>query len=106
MQIERINNNGVYGYQIIDGTEAYFIDVNLSLPIEQQEQFAIEKYNAIKYREANPPPPSYQVLREKEMPSEHDLIVALWEHVVENRPEEKDKLQTQRVTIKQKYPKP
>ena len=34
-----------------------------------------------------------------------DLIIALWEMVVENRPEKAQELQEKRNTIKEKYPK-
>jgi hypothetical protein len=39
-------------------------------------------------------------------PSRDDMIVALWEMVVENRPEYADQLQARRVEIKSQYPKP
>ncbi len=62
-----------------------------------------EEYQAI--LEANKPIPTYQELRKPEYPPTSDLIVALWEKVVENRPEEADKLQLKREDIKIKYPK-
>jgi len=39
-------------------------------------------------------------------PSRDDMIVALWEKVVENRPEMANELQARREQIKQDYPKP
>jgi hypothetical protein len=39
-------------------------------------------------------------------PSKDDMIVALWEMVVENRPEFADQLQAKRIEIKQLFPKP
>lgn len=39
-------------------------------------------------------------------PSRDDMIVALWEMVVENRPERVQELQTRREQIKQQFPKP
>lgn len=39
-------------------------------------------------------------------PSKDEMIVALWEMVVENRPEFAQKLQARREEIKAKYPKP
>jgi hypothetical protein len=39
-------------------------------------------------------------------PSKDDMIVALWEMVVENRPEYAEQLQARRVEIKSQYPKP
>lgn len=39
-------------------------------------------------------------------PSKEDLIVALWEMVVENRPESAQELQAIREQVKAEYPKP
>ncbi len=73
------------------------------------EALALTKYNEIKYLEQNPPAPSYQVLREKEYLSqgitEKEMIVALWEKVIENRPQAANDLQAKREQIKTKYPK-
>lgn len=99
MDIKKHINNGIEGFQIFDdkGNE-YFLT-------EATEELAIEKYNGIKYREANPPPPTYQELRAKEYPSTDELIVALWELIVEKRPETANELQAKREAVKQKYPK-
>lgn len=43
--------------------------------------------------------------RRREYPSTDELIIALWEKVVEERPEYADKLQKLRVDVKLKYPK-
>ena len=48
----------------------------------------------------------YQRLREAEYPEINEMVVALWESVVENRPEQATALQKKRVEIKTKYPKP
>lgn len=40
-----------------------------------------------------------------EYPSKDEIIVALWEMVVENRPEKAQALQARREEIKSKYPK-
>lgn len=37
--------------------------------------------------------------------STEELIIALWEKVVENRPEKADAIQSQRMIIKEQYPK-
>lgn len=55
---------------------------------------------------AHDPSPSDADLRAKEYPSTVALVVALWERVVEGRPEASDALQTQREAVKDKYPKP
>jgi hypothetical protein len=39
-------------------------------------------------------------------PSKDELIIALWEMVVENRPDLAQSLQARREEIKEKYPKP
>ena len=99
MTIKPYINNGIKGFQIFDEeNNEYFLT-------EATEELAIEKYNAIKFREANPPPPSYQELRAKEYPSTDKLVVALWELVVEKRPETANELQAKRELIKLKYPK-
>lgn len=64
----------------------------------EYEEWAIEKELELKKTE-------YQRLREKEYPQIKDLAVALWELVVENRPEDSIKLQEKRTLIKNKYPK-
>ena len=56
--------------------------------------------------EAMKPIPTYEDLRRAEMPSEHELIVALWEQVVEGRPKSAAILQAKREAIKIKFPKP
>lgn len=48
----------------------------------------------------------YKDDRESEYPTIHDLTVALWEKIVEDRPEVANALQTERLAIKSKYPKP
>jgi len=47
----------------------------------------------------------YQRDRAKEYPTTDELIVALWEDVVEGRPESKLALQVKRLEIKKKYSK-
>ena len=103
MEINKLINNGIKGFQIFDesGNE-YFIQ-------EATEELAIQKYNEIKYREANPLPPTTEELRQKEYLAKgltpEKLIIALWEKVVEGRPEEADKIQAERIAIKQQIPK-
>ncbi len=66
--------------------------INLSIPeIETKKQLAATEY---------------QRLRQMEYPASHDMIVALWEQVVENRPETATALQEKRIAVKTKYPKP
>lgn len=103
MIIKKTVNNSIEGFQIFDkkGNE-YFLT-------EATEQLAIEKYNTIKFREANPSPPSYQELREKEYLAKgitiDKMTIALWEKVVEGRSEETDKIQVEREAVKVKIPK-
>jgi hypothetical protein len=51
------------------------------------------------------PEPTYDQLRKNEYPSINDLIVALWEGVVEERMASVTRLEGLRQAIKQKYPK-
>ena len=43
---------------------------------------------------------------QKEGITTHALVVAVWERIVENRPESSDNLQAKREVIKQRIPKP
>jgi len=52
------------------------------------------------------PEPTYDQLRKNEYPSIDELIVALWEGVVEERMESVVALETLRQAVKTKYPKP
>ncbi len=54
------------------------------------------------YKKAN----DYKDLRKREYPLLNDLVVALWEKVVENDSVAADALQALRVAVKTKYPKP
>ena len=51
-------------------------------------------------------PDVYKYRREMEYPAIDKLIVALWERVVENRPEASNALQEKREQVKAKCPKP
>lgn len=90
-------------YRIGLGAEA------LNLSDEECIKLGEQRYAEIKNLEANPPPPSYSELRQKEYIeqgiTEKEMIVALWERVIENRPEASNKLQFIREQIKAKYPK-
>lgn len=55
---------------------------------------------------AHDPAPTYAEMRAKEYPTTDALIVALWERLIENRPEASVALQAQRLAVKAKYPKP
>ena len=49
---------------------------------------------------------SYARERQKNFPNEHDLLIALWEKVMEDRSESADVLQAIRQQVKQDNPKP
>ena len=51
------------------------------------------------------PEPTYDQLRKNEYPSINELIVALWENVVEERAASVVSLESKRQAIKAKYPK-
>ena len=51
------------------------------------------------------PEPTYDQLRKNEYPSINDLIVALWENVVEERASAVVSLEAKRQAVKTKYPK-
>ena len=48
----------------------------------------------------------YKTDRFREYPPLEDLIIALWEKIIENRPEPAEALQVIRSKVKEKYPKP
>ena len=52
------------------------------------------------------PEPTYDQLRKNEYPSINELIVALWENVVEERASAVVSLESKRQAVKSKYPKP
>jgi len=56
--------------------------------------------------EAMKPIPTYEDLRRAEYPKTDELIIALWEQVVEGKPESATILQTKREAVKIKYSKP
>jgi len=56
--------------------------------------------------EANKPISTYEDLRRAEHPKTDELIVALWEQVIEGRPESAAILQAERESVKLKFPKP
>ena len=49
---------------------------------------------------------SYARERQQKFPNDHDLLIALWEKVVEDRSESADALQAIRTQIKSDNPKP
>jgi len=56
--------------------------------------------------EANKPIPTYEDLRRAEYPTTDELVIALWEQVIEGRPESATILQAKREAVKIKYLKP
>tara|TARA_A100001201_G_scaffold79601_1_gene71151 strand:+ start:487 stop:789 length:303 start_codon:yes stop_codon:yes gene_type:complete len=49
---------------------------------------------------------SYARARQQNFPNEHDLLIALWEKVMEDRSESADALQAIRTQVKSDNPKP
>ena len=81
----------------------------IELADEELQPIAQIKYDAIKLKEANPPPPTFQELREREYLlqgiTEKEMVVALWEKIVEGRTESADAIQVKREAVKAKIPK-
>ena len=81
----------------------------IELADEELQPIAQIKYEAIKLREANPSLPTYQELRAKEYLAQgitiDKMVIAIWERVVENRPEASNLLQAKREAVKAKIPK-
>lgn len=99
MVIRKAVNNGNYGFTIFDSIGEYFIHA-------EDESEAIIKYKEMKTSETLLKQEDYKQQRAKEYPPTDDLIVALWEMIVENNSESVDRLQQLRIAIKGKYPKP
>jgi len=105
--IKKTINNNVVGFQIVDDKGEYFLPVDnadINLPILQQRNKAVEKYNAIKLQEAQPVVPSTKELLNnaylKELGSVEDQLEMIYQdmlngtHVwIEKRTEIKNKLQ-------------
>lgn len=110
--MELIKNKNEVIAKIVDEQGIYKIGLGVDSLMKSDDELktiAQQKYDAIKFREANPPPPTYQELREKEYLAqgitEKEMIIALWEKIVEGKSIEAGKLQAERLAIKQKYPK-
>ena len=56
--------------------------------------------------QANYDAKSYARNRQQNYPNEHDLLIALWEKVVEGRSESADALEVKRQEVKTAHPKP
>lgn len=65
-----------------------------------------DKASAAAILEAHDPAPTYDAERRNEYPPTDAMVVALWERIVEGRPEAAAALQAQREGVKAKYPKP
>ena len=85
--------------KMVNGVEAILTqgEVDLRLAEEATEALRISKYEStVKYQDD----------RKCEYPTESDLIVAMWESLVEGDSTALDALQVKRLLIKAKYPKP
>ena len=71
-------------------------------PCPTQEQLKLDEVEYLAYRAKT----DYIWKRRNEYPSIDDLVVALWEQVIEQRSDSSIALQAIRESIKQKYPKP
>ena len=72
-------------------------DLNLVKQVQKEEEDYI---NSLAIPKSKPS-------RESEYPSIHDLVIAMWEHFVENKPAEEtiNIVQDKRLKVKEKYPK-
>jgi len=66
----------------------------------------IEEYNQRELERPNKYKDLYKTQRQNEYPALDDMIVALWESVLEGNNVPRDDLQAERLVIKSKYPKP
>ncbi len=91
--------NGWTSYD--DGTIEWNPNVPVeSRPTEEQISTKAKELRDLWHKNA------YQLQREKKYPKRDDLIVAMWEMLVEGKTEEADKIQAIREAIKAEFPKP
>ena len=111
MELIKYPTEVIAKFKDIDGTIRKF-GLGADSLIKSDNELKIlaqQKYDEAKFREANPLPPTVQELREKEYLAQgitdHEMNVALWEKVVENRSESANAIQIKREAVKTKYPK-
>ena len=86
------------------GLEVHWMDEAYNTPENQAiVSDVVANYDTLEAAYIKSQLPTYEDLRRAEMPSEHELIVALWEKVIEGRPESATILQAKREAIKIKY---
>ncbi len=84
---------------IIRGSEIEWVDANQTQPTQSEIDAEVSRLQAEYDSQA------YARSREAEYPPLNDLIVALWENVVEERAASVVSLEAKRQAIKKKYPK-
>ncbi len=84
-------------YKIVNGVEVALTQVEIDARVAEEAVVAAEKatYEATV---------AYKDRRKAEYPPEGDLIVAIWESLVEGDSTSLDLLQAQRLAVKTKYP--
>lgn len=75
-------------------------------PHKPGDRLILDPQNPRRAIVAAKPEPTYAERRAAEYPSAEALAIALWERLVEGRPEASDALQAQRAVVKAKHPKP
>jgi len=90
--------SGVFTYSGIKIVNDYILPPEEELLEKIKEVY---ERNVIRLQETE-----YQRQREKSYPKKEDLVIAMWEMLVEGRTEEANKIQAIRQSIKQQFPKP
>ena len=85
-------------FTIDDIGQHKLVNNKLIVLTEAERLTVLEEWNAI-------PPTPYDELRKREYPSIDELVVALWEGVVEERMAAVTSLEGKRQAVKAKYPK-
>jgi len=91
----------LWGLDIHWMDEAYNTPENQAIVVD-----VIANYDTLEVEYLKAQEPTYEDLRRAEYPSPDELIVALWEQVIEGRPESAAILQAKREAVKIKFPKP
>jgi hypothetical protein len=105
MQHAIIKNGSVQNIVEWDGVSEFQVDGEL-VAIDENAYIGGEYDGAFVPRPPEPDNRTYVDKRRDEYPHLDDLIVALWEGVVEERMEAVVDLEGKRQAVKQKYPKP
>lgn len=98
------NGKVISKFELPKGPHKFEDDVEV-VEVETREDLSQVEVYVEKPEDRLPESERYAYLRQQEYPSTSEMVVALWEKLVENRPEALEALQAKREAVKQKNPK-